>query len=251
MISLMEYPEKMNVDTLQQLRNVLDDYPYFQTARMLYLMNLRLLKDSDFNDELKTTACYAGDRRRLFLHLHKKLFEPLNLDDYSKAKQKTETSDSSFELVDVFLDEESRKTQPEFRLPDDDGLHIHAATRLAGDYMTNFFADGTSDVDETPVTPMKHQQTIDEFLSRDAGSPVKIELTPIDEMAMDRIVTNLNTVEPDDFFSETLAKIYVKQQKYDKAIAIIKKLHLVYPEKNRYFADQIRFLEKLITNTQK
>ncbi|MEG1187566.1 MAG: tetratricopeptide repeat protein, partial [Bacteroidales bacterium] len=38
------------------------------------------------------------------------------------------------------------------------------------------------------------------------------------------------------------------QKKYSKALEIIKKLSLKYPEKNVYFADQIRFLEKIITN---
>jgi len=47
-----------------------------------------------------------------------------------------------------------------------------------------------------------------------------------------------------------LAKIYVKQQRYSKALEIIKKLSLKYPKKNAYFADQIRFLEKLIINAK-
>lgn len=51
-------------------------------------------------------------------------------------------------------------------------------------------------------------------------------------------------------FTETLAKIYVKQHRYDKALEIIKKLSLNYPKKNAYFADQIRFLEKLIINAK-
>ena len=55
----------------------------------------------------------------------------------------------------------------------------------------------------------------------------------------------------DSYFTETLARIYVKQKRYDKALQIIKNLSLKYPEKNIYFADQIRFLEKLIINTKK
>lgn len=54
----------------------------------------------------------------------------------------------------------------------------------------------------------------------------------------------------DSCFTETLAKIYVKQHRYDKALEIIKKLSLNYPKKNAYFADQIRFLEKLIINAK-
>lgn len=56
--------------------------------------------------------------------------------------------------------------------------------------------------------------------------------------------------DEESYFTETLAKIYVKQGKYSKAIEIIKKLNLKYPKKNVYFADQIRFLEKLIINTK-
>lgn len=52
----------------------------------------------------------------------------------------------------------------------------------------------------------------------------------------------------ESFFTESLAKIYIKQRRYDKALEIINKLSLIYPEKNIYFADQIRFLKKLIDN---
>ena len=55
----------------------------------------------------------------------------------------------------------------------------------------------------------------------------------------------------DSCLTETLARIYIKQKRYDKALQIIKNLNLKYPEKNVYFADQIRFLEKLIINTKK
>jgi hypothetical protein len=60
----------------------------------------------------------------------------------------------------------------------------------------------------------------------------------------------VNESADDKFFTETLAKIYIKQQRYDKALKIIQQLSLKYPKKNRYFADQIRFLEKLIINSK-
>ena len=52
----------------------------------------------------------------------------------------------------------------------------------------------------------------------------------------------------ESYFTETLAKIYIKQRKYSRALEIIRSLYLQFPEKNAYFADQIRFLEKLIIN---
>ena len=52
----------------------------------------------------------------------------------------------------------------------------------------------------------------------------------------------------ESIFTESLAKIYIKQKQYDKAKRIFEKLNLKFPEKNRYFADQIEKIDKLITN---
>ena len=57
--------------------------------------------------------------------------------------------------------------------------------------------------------------------------------------------------DEEGYFTETLARIYIKQGRYSKALEIIKRLNLIYPKKNAYFADQIRFLEKLIINNNK
>lgn len=54
------------------------------------------------------------------------------------------------------------------------------------------------------------------------------------------------TPSPDSSLSESLAKIYIKQHRYDKAYEIISQLSLNFPEKSIYFADQLRFLRKLI-----
>ena len=48
--------------------------------------------------------------------------------------------------------------------------------------------------------------------------------------------------------SESLAKIFIRRGRYDKAYEIIKQLSLNFPEKSVYFADQLRFLRKLIYN---
>jgi hypothetical protein len=56
------------------------------------------------------------------------------------------------------------------------------------------------------------------------------------------------TESDDSMFSESLAKMYIAQHKYSQALEIIKRLNLKYPEKSIYFADQIRFLAKLVLN---
>ncbi|MDO4949750.1 MAG: hypothetical protein Q4E55_06240 [Bacteroidales bacterium] len=63
--------------------------------------------------------------------------------------------------------------------------------------------------------------------------------------------TNDNDDENDEggmIYTENLARILIKQKRYSQALKIIKQIYLQNPQKNCYFADQIRFLEKLIIN---
>ena len=98
---------------------------------------------------------------------------------------------------------------------------------------------------------LRGQDLIDDFL---AGGNERIVLDlksdaeSLEAEVKDAPVENLLE---SSFFTETLANIYIKQGKYEKALEIIKRLCLEYPNKNRYFADQIRFLEKIIKHTKR
>lgn len=122
------------------------------------------------------------------------------------------------------------------------------------------------DAESASSTMLKGQDLIDNFIEQSAGSETLAVVEENDLMqesdAADEVPEETDIQEGEDeverieessdenYFTETLAKIYVKQQRYDKALEIIKKLNLKYPKKNAYFADQIRFLEKLIINTK-
>ncbi|MDE5988529.1 MAG: hypothetical protein K2H17_03935 [Duncaniella sp.] len=54
----------------------------------------------------------------------------------------------------------------------------------------------------------------------------------------------------DSSLSESLAKIYIRRRRYDKAFEIIHNLSLKNPKKSVYFADQLRFLQKLMINSR-
>jgi len=85
----------------------------------------------------------------------------------------------------------------------------------------------------------KQSKLIDEFLSKKPVMPRYSEKE-----------TSVNPISEEDeekeIMTETLAKIYISQKNYEKAINIYSKLSLKYPKKSIYFADQISKIEKLI-----
>lgn len=107
-------------------------------------------------------------------------------------------------------------------------------------------------IDESAVTPMKGQNLIDEFLAK--------EYTPLTKLNKKELKNDKDFAREDDtsiddedneaFFTETLANIYIKQRRYEKAYKIIEHLSLNYPRKSIYFAEQLSFLEKLILNSK-
>ena len=101
----------------------------------------------------------------------------------------------------------------------------------------------------------KTEQLLDTFLAGDNEKPsFRLELSAQDEQhETDAPENDADEVEQldDAYFTETLARIYLKQRRYGKALEIIRSLYLNFPNKSIYFADQIRYLEKLVRINQK
>ena len=235
----IKHPELLNRDTLYELRTLLAHYPYFQTARLLYLKNLFLLHDITFGEELRRAALYMADRRILFSLVEgerytlKSLEKPQTVDEGSGI-------DRTLSLIDAFL-----STLPEEpATPGIMALPVEAAT----DYTAYLLQEPTEEKAVPEEAPkMKGQEWIDNFLEKSEEQPLIASMTEEEE---DETEKNEPESEEESYFTDTLAKIYVKQQRYSKALEIITRLNLKYPEKNAYFADQIRFLEKLIINSK-
>jgi len=236
-IKLMNRQKSLDDETLYDLQNLLEEYPYFQAAHILYALNLQVIKDSRFNAELRKSACYTGDRRKLFYLVEDKFFSPTIINNLEKEEESE--NNSSFDLIDIYLNQKEEKEKKK-------KTGITNSETVPVDYLPYSLSEETPK-QGTEIRPMQHQKTIDTFLEKGEKEPIKIELRDSDSEESE-VAPNLEAVNQESFFSETLAKIYLKQRKYEKALEIIHKLNLLYPEKNLYFADQIRFLEKLIIN---
>ena len=253
--TLINHPERLNRDTLYELRSIVARYPYFQTARLLMLNNMYLLHEPDFGSELRRSVLYVYDRRAL-CRLIEGHFEKVEVEQDVAVEEPS--VDRIMSLIDAFLG-----TLPE------ESASLQLSVDVVGDYATRFLLGdeaeesesfpvepSAKEVDEAPSAgvvdeglvevlkeitqapePSEEPETREEIADEEAEDEVSAERAVSDEEMLD-----------ESYFTETLAKIYIKQHKYSRALEIIRSLYLKYPEKNIYFADQIRFLEKLIIN---
>nr|WP_297908803.1 hypothetical protein [uncultured Parabacteroides sp.] len=249
---LMEEPSGLTEGTLLELRRIVEEYPYFQVVRMLYLKNLAVLNDMSFASELEKMAIFLPDRKKLFRLIEGEKYDlntcPASVEHESDIRKK-----DSFSLIDAFLSDRNEETEPRKETP------LLFQPSASSDYISwSLSRGGNEGQPEDTENKLRHHDLIDSFIKNDRqrtpGSGLEIyEETSRAETP--ESVRELNDERSksleDSCLTETLARIYIKQKRYDKALQIIKNLSLKYPEKNVYFADQIRFLEKLIINTKK
>lgn len=256
-VELIEHPERMDSDSLYELRSMLALYPYFQTARLLMLQNLYLLHDPSFDQELRRAAIYITDRKVLFQMIeaaHYKLKAVSSTESQHSAantKQSTpeERDSRTISLIDDFLDslpkeEEETSQKKSKRKP--------TPADAAVDYVA-YLLESESDEDRekaAEVPQLIGHSLIDSFINNDKGKIVLNE-TPTLKPELDDTTPDTQKGVQQGYFTETFARIYIKQGNYSKALEIIQQLSLDNPKKNVYFADQIRFLQKLIINNNK
>ena len=246
--NLIKHPELMDKETLYELRSLLALYPYFQTARLLMLQNLYLLHDPTFDEELRRAAIYITDRKVVFNLVEAAHYRLSNIRQTSsgteqpaqadKEKSRTSTLINEFlNNIPVEKEENKKKRKP---TPSD----------AAVDYVSYLIETEGEAFKDEEQPQMRGQKLIENFINNEGGT---FDLKEVPEF-LPQLDENEKTDEnggDEGYFTETLARIYIKQGRYSKALEIIKRLNLNYPKKNAYFADQIRFLEKLIINNNK
>jgi tetratricopeptide (TPR) repeat protein len=249
LINLIRHPELMDRETLYDLRSLIAQYPYYQTARLLMLKNLYILHDPTFDEELRRAAIYITDRKVIFNLVesaHYQLKTTEKTADEKKQTKGAEQRPSTNELIDKFLETipvEEEKDKSKKRKP--------TAADAAIDYVAYLLeTEEKEDVKSEETESSPTLDLIDTFISNNEQGRIELKenIEYVPEIA-DEGDKNGENEDEEGYFTETLARIYIKQGRYSQALEIIKRLNLAYPKKNAYFADQIRFLEKLIVNS--
>lgn len=374
LIEFIRHPEKVTSEDLRELNDLVYRYPYFQTARILYLKALHLKAGARFRNELKQHTVHITDHKQFFRYLNQQLLfetssQPSNhtelneivderlreinghlevtspgIPAYPQGTDHNKPTEEDNISLNIPQPETNRPTPPRsmqrptnnrirpedtnvisnpIRLDDIPGMvsdysespseplprifapdtEIPAATlpNLSGipgmiseeipetspsSPVENFPALSMDiDLDDETVSippPSKPEPILDTPEIASAAYQLPVENAPdttiqtttgknkrkkknqlveqfiqtapvmpkISATTDTRDLSKENPFSPDDLFSETLAKIYVRQHLYQKAIATYIKLSLKYPEKSVYFADRIEQIKQNINNQE-
>ncbi|RIJ49079.1 hypothetical protein D1614_05795 [Maribellus luteus] len=98
----------LNRESLEQLRILTDEFPWFQAGWMLYLKNLKKIDSPQFEEVLKKVAVMVPDRKQLYKFLNNEIcFQPLEVSTDSAFLYKLENTASvevqGNSLIDRFL----------------------------------------------------------------------------------------------------------------------------------------------------
>ena len=231
----ISHPERLNRDTLYELRLIVGKHPHFDVARLLMLKNLYLLHDIEFGKEMRKAAMYLKSRWPIFELMA----------GYGTTTEIAEAPadipvDRTMALIDAFLE-----TIPT------ESFSLEAEGAAAVDYVSTYLKKENIENRNDEIPELRGQSLIDDFLAGD-NERISLDLNaPAENEKTEKAAIPDETGTEASFFTETLANIYIRQGKYGKALEIIKRLYLEFPNKNRYFADQIRFLEIIIKHTKK
>ncbi|WP_460218046.1 hypothetical protein [Psychroserpens sp. MEBiC05023] len=306
---ILQNPQHITEDQTKALQELTDKYPYFQSARALYLKGLKNKESYKYNQELKTTAAYTTDRSILFDFItseafnqneisqiikqnseHLKSITVNDVDDISVDKSVTiddalkEHIKNTEGVLDPNLFEQKVKPEdvahflglqehtPEQVILDIDAKHIKETpeeklqlgkplefdkeeTHSFAEWLkiTSFKPidrDDNKTISEEKTEEIEHKTASDkskkfELIDKFLESNPKI--VPSKEVPKINIETE-DKVAHDGLMTETLARIYLEQNNYGKAIQSYKILSLKYPEKSGFFADQIKAVKELQEN---
>lgn len=274
----------MNRETLYDLRALLALYPYYQTARLLMLQNLYLLHDPSFDEELRRAAIYISDRKVIFQMVEAAHYQLKSQNsNRHEAVEGKPKSDRTSSLIDHFLhsiptEAEEREKEPEEKrkpTPADAAVDYVAylmeteteteheqpsrTIALIDDFIEEggfkLHKDKEEEKQECEEKEEEKQESEEADASQDTSTVEDVDAASKDK-ASDKAEASAKPADAADadsggIFTETLARIYIKQGKYERAYQIIDRLYKQHPQKSAFYIDQLRFLEKLMLNEKK
>jgi len=301
---ILQNPQAITYEQTEDVKSIIDEFPYFQSARAVHLKGLKDQNSFKYNQELKITAAYTTDRSILFDFITSEDFIQNEISQFIKQNTahlkdinvtvedisidksvaidealKQQIKDTAGVLDPALFSPKEERPKKAFVLDESEGIeNVTKETKTQEASATDILNLGKPlqfDKREThsfnewlKLTRFKPIKREDKQASNKIKEDEKIEISSSLEKTkkfelIDKFITqnpkinpsktstskgNLakaQMIQPEALMTETLARIYVEQKNYKKAIQSYNILSLKYPEKSSFFANQIKAVEQL------
>jgi hypothetical protein len=198
-------PNLIDDNLVSDLSQLVKKYPYFQTAHILLSKAMNNIDSVRFNSKIKKAAAYSSNRKILF----KIISDKSNLQN-NQEKEKNYANKQSLEF--------SQNEMHSFN----EWLTITKASKI--NRLTS-----------------KDDKLIKNFISLKPSVKIKKDKKFFKSVDIAKSSLKENT----DLITETLARVYLEQEHFNKAINAYEKLKLKFPQKSTLFAEQIKLIIEL------
>lgn len=273
-IEYLHAPEKLNGHSIDALEKLVREYPYCQTAHLLYLKNLHNQNSIDYEKQLRIASAYASSRKVLYNLIKKKTDDRRQAADVKPEveasvilpkeepivilqeeiilqqeiiRQLTDETETSI-LEKEILREAYRSAPYQFLSTEklqEEKKDIHTEAHSFTDWLKVISGETpTEKIPTRQVSKEKKNELIQKFILEEVSKPSlekpKAEFYSPEEMAKKSLQ------DDEQFVTETLAKIYLRQGNLPKALRAYEILLLKHPEKNLIFAPLLEKIKKLL-----
>lgn len=299
--TLLSHPNAVSERQVSALDKIVEEFPYFQSARALRLKGLYNQDSFKYNGELKVTAAHTTDRSVLFEYITSENFmainkaffaekearinaikvheieilnpekkeEPVKIDpleqsiltsirEASASKPQQVEEEKAIEIPQQETKPEISEESIEEKLEIGKPLEFSSGEKHSFQEWLQLSTFKPIQREETPIESEKTANT-EEISEIDSEKKKKLEIidrfieanpkiSPVKNTTPISLVSERNSQDNSYLMTETLAKVYLEQKKYQKAIQAYEILILKYPEKSHFFADRILDIKTLQQN---
>ncbi len=228
----------------EELRRLVETYPYCETLHWIYLRALYIADDAMFDEELMLHGMHISNRRLFYNYLTYQEETDLNSPSVLGGVSE-EGGGSQLSILN------SQLSTPDYFALEQNQAQKQSLQHLAAQLKAARLARQANTQQKTRDTKYEIQDTTNNcppVLGERAEPTVLSRMAKNGEEGQDLSTLNsqLSTEK-----TEENAKKLIKEQKYLEAIEILRAISLNNPKKSANFALQIKFLETIINNHNK